>query len=221
MNPFIIPLQRELEISADPVRAEKQRKYLKGQFEFFGIGAGQLRKIVKEFFCTYGYPQGEKLQEFSLVLWDLPQREYQQVVVVLLDKVADKLGKKDIDWIVQLIVKKSWWDTVDGLASWVCGTYFKNYPEQIVPVTEEWINSGNIWLQRSSLLFQLKYKKETDTKLLTSYIEQLIAQKEFFIRKAIGWVLREYSKTNPEWVRNFVQGHNLSGLSYREAVKYI
>ncbi len=83
------------------------------------------------------------------------------------------------------------------------------------------MKSGNMWLQRSALLFQLKYKQDTDTVLLANYIEQLSSHKDFFIRKAIGWVLREYSKTNKEWVREFLNHHTLSGLSVREASKYL
>jgi len=124
-------------------------------------------------------------------------------------------------WLEQLIVQKSWWDTVDGLASWIIGTYFQLYPQTVVGVTEKWMNSGNMWLQRTSLIFQLKYKKNTDTQLLSNYILRLADRKEFFIRKAIGWVLREYSKTNKQWVKNFIQTNKLSALSYREASKYV
>ncbi len=221
MENYIAPLRKKFEDSADAVKAEGARKYLKDQFEFYGLGSKVLREITKEFFKTYGYPPPDKFGEFSLYLWDLPQREYQQVVLDLLHKFAKKLKKEDIVWIEQLIVKKSWWDTVDGLAAWVCGTYFINYPEQIKPVTGKWMDSGNLWLQRSALLFQMKYKKDTDTEILTSYIERLITHKDFFIRKAIGWILREYSKTNPIWVKTFVKKHSLSSLSHREAIKYI
>ena len=98
---------------------------------------------------------------------------------------------------------------------------FTNYPELIVPFTEKWMTSGNMWLQRTAILFQLKYKSQTDTELLFKYIIALDGSKEFFINKAIGWALREYSKTNPDIVIKFVTGHKLAPLSKREALKVI
>jgi 3-methyladenine DNA glycosylase AlkD len=98
----------------------------------------------------------------------------------------------------------------------------RKYPDQIKPVTTRWMDSGNIWLQRSCLLFQLSYKKDTDLALLFGFIEKLAGHKSFWIRKAIGWVLREYSKTDPQTVRHFIDAHpGLSGLSKREALKVI
>ncbi len=221
MENYIAPLRKKFEERADPERAAGSHKYVRNQFEFYGIPTKNFREIVKDFFKTYGYPTHDKLDEFAMYCWSLPQREYQQVVIELLRKQIKTLLKEDIDLIEKLIVQKSWWDTVDGIAAWICGTYFIRFPEQVKPVTEKWMNSGNIWLQRSALLFQLKYKKGTDTQLLASYIEKLISHKDFFIRKAVGWILREYSKTNPVWVKTFVDGHSLSGLSYREATKYL
>ena len=129
--------------------------------------------------------------------------------------------KQDIQLFEKLIVEKSWWDTVDYLANHIIGPWFKKYPESIPAITSRWNKSKNIWLQRSSLLFQLKYKKETDTALLKSYILNLVGSKEFFVKKAIGWVLREYSKTNGDYVRKFVKDHPLQPLSAKEALKWL
>ncbi|MFT6151359.1 MAG: 3-methyladenine DNA glycosylase AlkD [Flavobacteriales bacterium] len=120
-----------------------------------------------------------------------------------------------------MITNKSWWDTVDLITTNLVGNYFKLFPEQIIPITKIWMESDNIWLQRTCLIFQLKYKEEIDTDLLTDYILQLKDTKEFFINKAIGWILREYTRTNPEWVIDFVNKHELSNLSKREALKLI
>ena len=118
-----------------------------------------------------------------------------------------------------MIINKSWWDTVDMIASHLVGTHFKRFPGLIPAYTEKWMASGNFWLQRTALLFQLKYKKETDVELMSDLIKRLAGEKEFFIRKAIGWVLREYSKTDPEIVINFVENQQLSNLSRTEALK--
>ena len=221
LDEYFAPLRSKFELLANPVKAEFQQNYMRNKFMCFGLTARQLREAAKEFYNENGYPPVEKLGEISLYLWNMPERDYQHVALDLLHKFEKKLRKQDIVWIEQLIVQKSWWDTVDGLSAWICGTYFMNFPEEIKPITGNWMDSGNLWLQRSALLFQLKYKQKTDTDLLSKYIERLIHHNDFFIRKAIGWVLREYSKTHPSWVKTFVEAHSLSALSYREAVKYI
>lgn len=218
---YLEPLKEKFREAENPVKALQMQNYLKGQFSFYGIQKPVKTIIEKEFFKTYGLPSREKLFEVVFELWQLPEREYQHTAIMILQKFEKQLEEGDIINIEKLIVSKSWWDSVDGLSAWICGQYFKKFSHQIKPVTQKWINSGNIWLQRSSLLFQLKYKMSTDTELLSDYIVVLSGSKEFFIRKAIGWVLREYSKVNPEWVRHFISTHKLSPLSYREASKYV
>jgi 3-methyladenine DNA glycosylase AlkD len=132
-----------------------------------------------------------------------------------------KATPDDLGIIELMITEKSWWDTVDLLATHCAGSLFRNHPELISSVTEEWMNSGNMWLQRTCLLFQLKYKKDTDLELLTDFIERLNGGKEFFINKAIGWVLREYSKTDADWTIRFIESHELAGLSEREGLKWL
>ncbi len=218
---YLDPLVKEFEKSADLQRAVWMKNYMKGLFPYFGIDTKTRRSIQKDFLIENGLPSREKLFPVLFELWEFSQREFQYFAVDLLMKFEKKFEITDIDKIEKLIINKSWWDSVDGLASSTCGSYFKVYPEQINPITRKWIDSGNIWLQRSSLLFQLKYKNTTNVEILSDYIGQLASSKEFFIRKAIGWILREYSKTNPDWVRNFITKIELSGLSYREATKYI
>jgi len=218
---YLSPLIEKLESSGNTERAIASKKYLKDQFESLGIYSKIRREIIKEFLDKYDLPPIHKMEDISFYLWNLPERDFQHTAIDILDKVKKQLRKNDIVWLEQLIVQKSWWDTVDGLAAWIIGTYFQLYPQTIVAVTEKWMDSGNMWLQRTSLIFQLKYKKNTDTQLLSAYILRLADRKEFFIRKAIGWVLREYSKTNRQWVKNFIQTNKLSPLSYREASKYI
>ena len=139
----------------------------------------------------------------------------------ILDKAVKKLPPSSVTFIEELIRTRSWWDTVDFLAANVAGKFFRIYPEMIRPVSTRWMDSDNIWLQRSCLLFQLKYRLGTDLDLLYSFIERLKGSDEFFIRKAIGWVLREYSKTDPAAVKNYVNTHNLKPLSRKEALKVI
>jgi 3-methyladenine DNA glycosylase AlkD len=154
-------------------------------------------------------------------LWEMPQREFQYFGVDLLEKNVKNSDNSNLLLIEFMITNKSWWDTVDSIAIRVVGGLFKNQPELTIPYTEKWMASGNIWLQRTAILFQLKYKSNTDTDLLFKYILELKGSTEFFINKAIGWALREHSKTDPCLVIKFADSHSLSALSRREALKVI
>jgi 3-methyladenine DNA glycosylase AlkD len=139
----------------------------------------------------------------------------------LLEKYKKMWAEDMIELFEKLIVTKSWWDSVDYMSSALVSVYFKKYPQQIKPVTESWMASGNMWLQRVSLIFQLTYRKETDTELMFHYMRQLTHSKEFFIQKAIGWALRQHAKTDADLVKQFVENTKLAPLSKREALKHI
>lgn len=218
---YLEPLIELFVSEKDKDRAEQMERYMKGLFPFLGLDTKTRRALQKQFYSEHGYPAREELFTVVFYLWELPEREYQMCALSLLRKFQNNFEKQDIVHIEKLTQAKSWWDSVDGLSAWICGAYFNSYPDQIVPVTSKWVNSNNIWLQRSSLLFQFKYKEDTNTDLLAKYVEILKSGKDFFIRKAIGWILREYSKTNPEWVRDILKNIQLSPLSVREASKYI
>lgn len=166
-------------------------------------------------------PEKAELEEIVKALWAKPQREYQYFAQELVFKYAKQLKEGDIELLEYMVIHKSWWETVDFIAVKLMGKYFQLFPDQKAAFVEKWINAGNIWLQRSALLFQLKYKKAVDVELLSSTIQALSGTKEFFLNKAIGWVLREYSRTNQEWVRAFVSSTSLSSLSKREALRLI
>jgi len=219
---YLQPLLKQYEDNSDPKRAVQMKKYMKDQFEFFGIGTPARRSMMSTHIKEFGLPDWSMIEEITRHLWEMEERECQSTVIDLLNRMKKNLGKDDLPLMEFLITTKSWWDTVDGLAGWLVGDIMKKYPEQIEPVTTRWMDSGNIWLQRSCLLFQLKYKQDTDLDLLFGFIEKLSDHKSFWIRKAIGWILREYSKTDPQTVRRYVGAHpELSGLSSREALKYI
>lgn len=152
-------------------------------------------------------------------LWQKPEREYQYAAQELAAKYLRHSDKRDIDLFEWMITTKSWWDTVDFIASTIVGNYFKHFPDQLPEKNEDWLHSGDIWLQRTTLIFQLKYKEKVDEQLLVDNIRRLNGTNEFFINKAIGWALREYGKVNPEWVSDFTNQNNLSNLSRREALK--
>lgn len=197
------------------------KKYMREQFEFFGIKSQLRDEIYREFLKKYGLPSLENLNDYLRYLWEKPERDFQYVGMFIIEKIIKKADENLIDLLEYMIITKSWWDTVDYIAARLVGGYFIKYPTQIKPITEKWMSSGNKWLQRSALLFQLKYKKNTDEKLLYDYITRLAEHKDFFIRKAIGWILREYSKTNPKSVEKFIKSHTISPLSVKEGLKRI
>jgi 3-methyladenine DNA glycosylase AlkD len=197
------------------------KKYMKDQFEFYGVKTPERRAMMKSFLKEYGLPAENELKQVITECWSNDFRDWQYVAIALLIEYIKKPEKKIVGLLEYMVVNKSWWDTVDGIAGWLVGPLFRKYPDLIVPETTKWMNSGNIWLQRTCLLYQLNYKKNTDTGILFRFIEELSGETSFWIRKAIGWILREYSKTNPDAVLQFVNSHQLSSLSRKEALKVI
>jgi 3-methyladenine DNA glycosylase AlkD len=218
---YYIPLIQKFEIQGDPERAAGMKKYMKGHFDYYGIPTPLRQEITRDFLKKFGMPEMNILEDVCWSLWEEPMRECQYTVLFLLNRLKKKLSIENLPLIESLITSKSWWDTVDGLAAWMVGAIFQKHPEAIIPKTSEWMASDNIWLQRTCLIFQLTYKKNTDTALLFNFIETLSDHKLFWIRKAIGWALREYSKTDPDVVLAFVNSHQLAPLSRREALKII
>jgi 3-methyladenine DNA glycosylase AlkD len=218
---YIAPLSQGLQENGNSANAEQMKAYMKGLFDYFGIKAPIRKSLVQKHKEQFGLiPDSDKF-EIVKWCWRQPQREYQYAAMDMLGKSARREDEPILDLYQFMIVEKSWWDTVDFIASNLVGVYFKNFPEKIPSKTSEWMSSGNMWLQRTCLLFQLKYKNDLDIELLEQFIMPLKDSKEFFIRKAIGWILREHSKFDPDYVRNFVVQHQLSGLSKREALRII
>jgi 3-methyladenine DNA glycosylase AlkD len=218
---YLDPLIQVSRQTANNAYADDMARYMRNQFSFLGLNAPSRDKLMKDHIAKYGLPEYSELRGCIEYLWELPEREFQYFAQGFLGRFKKHFREEDIHWFERLIITKSWWDTVDGLAAWVMGNYFIKYPYKVESITRKWMDSGNIWLQRTSLLFQLRYKEKTNENLLFNYINELSGSKEFFIQKAIGWALREYSKTYPEKVNEFVKLHKLAPLSTREALKII
>ncbi|MBC1416083.1 DNA alkylation repair protein [Listeria innocua] len=193
--------------------------YMKNQFLFLGIRATERKKLVADFLKENGMPVD--LLGLVVELFAEEEREFQYAAIDLLSRYGKKQASEAIEIYEQLVTTKSWWDTVDGLAGTVVSNHFKLYPDLIPIYNEAWINGDNIWLARTAILFQLKYKEETNAELLFANCEKWLGSKEFFIQKAIGWALRQYAKIDSEAVRVFVNSHTLAPLSRREALKHI
>ena len=216
---YVSALEEIFVAAANPENTESMQKYMRNHFAFLGIKTPERKALIKAFIAKYGWPSVEDLPVVVKTLWEMPAREFQYVAIEMLVKHAKKLPENSLELLEYCITRKSWWDSVDSLASTV-GVYFEKYPAQLPPTNARWLSSGNMWLQRSALIFQLRYRARTDEKLLHHNILQLASSKEFFIQKAIGWSLRQYARTNPSAVQNFVATHALPPLSRREALKH-
>lgn len=194
-------------------------KYMKNKFAFLGIKKPERAVLVKEF-LKESKKANEVDWDFINKCFELPEREFQYLAIAYMDIVKGLFTVEDMDRVENLIVTKSWWDSVDSISP-IVGYICTKFPEVRELYVEKWIYAQNIWLKRVSILYQLKYKEKTDTDFLRKAILNNSDTHEFFVDKAIGWVLREYSKTNKEWVRNFISNNTLSKLSIREGSKYI
>lgn len=205
--------------AANPVKAAPMSAYMRNQFSFLGISTPERKILSQEFLNTL--KQNAMDWTFVFTCWEMPEREFQYLAVEYLTRQKAKLTDSDIPNLRKLIITKSWWDTVDGLDILV-GDIALRYPT-VSQILLTWSMDENIWLRRAAIDHQLGRREKTDTLLLEKIICNNLGQKEFFINKAIGWSLREYSKTNPAWVREFIDRHReaLSALSIREASKYI
>lgn len=219
MPKYLNELKKLFSISANPEQRDGMKAYMLNQFDFYGIKTPERDKIVKAYIKANPLKTIEEVNGIVRKMWTFKEREWQYAAIDLFRYHHPLWEEQVIDLIASCLKTKSWWDTVDGIGSDWIPVYFSYYPHQIIPITERWNKSDNIWLQRSSILFQRSYKKNTNTHLLAEYILQHRLSKEFFIQKAIGWALREYSKTNPAWVKSFVESHDLAPLSKREALK--
>ena len=221
MHPYVVSLKTLFEQNANPMQAAPMKKYMRDQFEYLGIKTPQNAALQKEFFKEHGLPKLAELDEILRDLWALPQREFQYVGMGLLGKFEKQLPAEFIEPVAYLIVTKSWWDTVDTIASHTVGTHFKRFPKVREKHLKRWRKSTNLWLRRTTILFQLGYKKETDFDLLLEIIRENLGSNEFFINKAIGWALRQYAYTDPKAVTQFVKSTELHPLSRREAMKHL
>ena len=214
-------VSRQLSLMADSDKAGPMMAYMKNHFPFFGVSAGPRRIFFKEFCRENDLRKKEFMPDLMKHLWDAPQRECQYVAMDYFSIFEKKVTPDYLPLLEELILKKSWWDTVDFLAPHGIGSIFLSNPALIEPHINRWLQHESIWLNRTCLIFQLRYKKQTRLDVLSSSISKLKSHKEFFIQKAIGWSLREYSKTNGVWVSNFVEEAGLIGLAKREALRLL
>jgi len=219
---FCSDLEADFRKASNSELAIPMENYMKNNFTYFGIKTEQRRAIFKS---NYEENKAEVKSNFRVIAWELFQmkeREFHQTAIDLLLKECKKnFVLDDIQLIEKMIITNSWWDSVDTIAKYILGGYLLQFPSETLKVIERFSNSENMWLNRSAILFQLSYKEKTNFEILKSECEKHKDSNEFFIQKAIGWALRDYSRFNPHGVEAYVNSTNLKPLSRKEALRLL
>lgn len=206
----------------DEVRAKAMSTYMRDRFPFLGVPAPRQRLLTREVTAGLPRPDEADLRAVALGCWRLPEREYQYFGVAYLRRWVRVCSAGFLDTVRELVTGRPWWDTVDALAANVVGPLASRH-RRLAGVLDDWALDRDLWVVRTALLYQLHYREETDADRLFQYCSEQSRHPDFFVRKAIGWALREYAKTDPAAVRRYVAAHRglLSPLSVREALKHL
>jgi 3-methyladenine DNA glycosylase AlkD len=226
-GPIISAIQHALALVANPAQAIPMQAYMLNQFTFLGIRAEPRRKAVRAAWQPFSRSDlsSHHLLGLSAQLWHMQEREFQYAAIDLLQWNYKKFSPNDLPVVQELVENKSWWDTVDGLAGVVGDILLQHLTEQplVQKVMDQWLAHPCLWVRRVAMLHQLGWKNSTDETRLFHYALTLAPETDFFIRKAIGWALRDYARTKPDVVRQFLKSHEaqFSGLTLREAGKHL
>lgn len=218
---YVAAVENEFARHANVAVAAGAKAYMRDQFEYFGMPTPRRRLVQQKFHAALPLPPFDAVPAIMKMLWKKPQRELQYFAMELYEKYKKLFTEKDIPHFEFMITNKSWWDTVDFVSPKLIAALHLKHPGLQEENCARWMKSKNIWLMRAAIIHQNLYKKKTNEKLLFKLILQCKSHEEFFIRKAIGWSLRQYARTNPAAVKKFVQSNTLSPLSTKEALKHI
>lgn len=217
---YLADYQHQLNSAANPTHAVGMSAYMKHQFAFLGIPAPERRKIIRTIEITAAQQSNQnELLVLAQALWQQPEREFHYCAIELLVRAQKKLSLTALPVIEHLLCTQSWWDSVDPLATQLVSALAQREPD-IITQLDRWQDAPNLWLRRTAILYQLSWKTKTDTERLFQACLVNAHEQDFFIRKAIGWALRQYARTDAVAVINFVACTPLSALSKREALKH-
>lgn len=220
---IILQLEELFEPFRNAKRAETASAYMKGNFQFIGMKT-EVRRMSQKAWIDSLKNIDDRTTRWLIIraLFEKEERDYHYVAIDYLNSWPKKYYSpedgNELEWIIS---QKSWWDSVDAIASNYLGKWAKEYPIEARNTFEKWRYAETFWLQRSCLIYQLKYQDQVDIPYLENLIVQFLPIKEFFIQKAIGWSLRQLSKFNPVEVERILNSYPIKGLAYREASKYL
>lgn len=225
-HPLVQTIRRDLELAADPVRAPQMQAYMKSAMPYRGVSAPVIRRLCREAFTAHPLTTVGQWRRIVLELWRRAAFREERYAAVLLTesrRYRDFLTFASVPMFEEMIVSGAWWDFVDPIAGHSLGAILRAEPKRMKPLMRRWSKDQDMWKRRASILCQLGFKRETDLKLLYDCLEPNLSHKDFFIRKAIGWSLRQYAWTDPKEVRRYVKANRdrLSSLSVREAMKNV
>lgn len=227
---LVTAVRQAIDAAGDPVRAGHQQAYMKSTLPFQGLSAPELRAVLRPVLADHRVDTEGAWHRAARALWDDAEvREHWYATIALLrHRAYSQWVRPDLVPLLRhLVVTGAWWDVVDEIASHLVGDVLAKDREQMTPLMRQWARADHLWLRRTAVLSQVAHKGTADPVLLedvlTANLEGSPFGSEFFIRKAVGWALRERARTDPAWVREFVAAHeqHLSPLSRREALKHL
>ena len=224
--PFYTLLQDHLQPLGDPERARGQQAYMKSEMPYLGITAPVQQKITRTLIREHPFVTQDAWQASTLDVWrNASHREYRYCAIQLAGAPTEDewLNLQALPMLEEMVVDGAWWDYVDALATRHFGRLLNDHPTPLKRLLRRWARDDDMWRRRVAMLAQLKFKERTDEKLLRDVLHPSLGENAFFLSKGIGWALREYSKTAPQFVIAYVHEHAdvLSGLSKREGLKVL
>jgi 3-methyladenine DNA glycosylase AlkD len=225
VHPIVERLRADLVTHADPAAADGMQRYMKSAMPFRGVAKPARELLLRAALAEHPLPDAAALDAAVRELWDGAEFREERYLALSLTGHRRHVGWLDPSWVPLLrhwIVTGGWWDSTDEIASKPIGRLLRADPPALRPVLQRWSTDEDRWLRRTAVICQLGSGPATDTALLTEAIEANLADPDFFLRKGIGWALRQYARTDPAWVRAFVDAHpDLSPLSRREALRHL
>ncbi len=225
-HPLIVEVRAALKKVADPVKAPQMQAYMKSTMPYRGVSSPEQKAIWKDVFARHALESREQWERVALSLWreaSFREERYAAIALTGVRQYSLYRTMASVPMFEEMIVSGAWWDYVDVIAGKQLGDVLRAEPSRMSKLMRRWSRDDHMWKRRASILCQLGFKKDTDLRLLYDCIEPNLDDKQFFIRKAIGWALRQYAWTNPREVKRYVKANRsrLSGLSVREALKNI
>lgn len=222
MHDLLYRIEQECIRLQNPERAEWMEGYLKNRFSCLGLRAAERKSVVKLYRTEIKQLSKTELQDLIQLLYDKKEREFHLLAIDIAMYRIKLWDATDFDFVLSLILKNSWWDSVDMLATHLMRAVCMDMePKSRVEHVQQMIYHSDMWVNRTAIIFQLKLKSAIDTKIMEEAILAHRTSNEFFLQKAIGWILREYSKTSPAYVQCFLDAYQLPALSLREAKKFL
>ncbi len=216
-------ISSKLAENANPEDAIHMQAYMKTEMPFYGVRSPVINEIVSDAKKLFPITTQNEYNDVITKIWSLSHREEKHISIKLARRWKQFITLDALSLYEKMIREGQWWDYIDSISQNLVGKLLEHHRTEMNSILDKWIEDDDLWIRRSAILAHNRHKQNTDQKKLLDYCLQCAHEKEFFIRKAIGWALREYSKTKPEVVSNFIEEHNelLSNLSNREGMKHI